>query len=51
MINNYVDEKRCCGCENCVLVCPKQAIKMEQDKEGFFNLMLMRKNVLVVKYA
>ncbi len=37
MINNYVDEKRCCGCENCVLVCPKQAIKMEQDKEGFFQ--------------
>ena len=25
----------CCGCEACVAVCPKQCIKMHEDKKGF----------------
>ena len=25
----------CCGCSACEAVCPKQAIRMENDEEGF----------------
>lgn len=29
-------DKECVGCEACSNICPKQCIRMEQDKEGFF---------------
>lgn len=30
------EECECCGCEACAGVCPKMAIKMEMDEEGFY---------------
>lgn len=29
------DKTKCYGCEGCVEVCPRAAITMEEDKEGF----------------
>ncbi len=29
------NKKECCGCEACVQICPKQAVRMEEDLEGF----------------
>ena len=26
----------CCGCTACVVICPKEAIAMPEDSEGFF---------------
>lgn len=31
----YLDRK-CCGCGLCADLCPKQAISMQEDREGFF---------------
>lgn len=30
-----VPKKECCGCTACMNICPKEAIQMEQDQEGF----------------
>ena len=27
----------CCGCTACVVICPKQAIAMTEDSEGFLS--------------
>ena len=35
-MNEFLDKEECCGCEACYNVCPASAIKMEQDREGFF---------------
>lgn len=32
----FNNKKECCGCGVCVALCPKEAINMEQDTEGFF---------------
>ena len=32
VINN---KEKCCGCEACVNICPKQAISMVEDDKGF----------------
>ena len=29
------DEKECCGCRNCENICPKNAISMKENREGF----------------
>ncbi len=29
------EEKNCCGCRGCENICPKKAIHMEENKEGF----------------
>lgn len=29
------DKSRCCGCSACMSVCPKNAIEMKEDSEGF----------------
>lgn len=31
----YRDRSECCGCTACVAICPKGAIAMEPDEEGF----------------
>lgn len=28
-------KENCCGCTACFSICPKEAIKMEMDEEGF----------------
>ncbi len=32
---NITDKKNCCGCTACYSVCPRNAIKMTADEEGF----------------
>ena len=29
-------KEECCGCTACVAICPKQAINMIEDSEGFY---------------
>ena len=36
----FVDKSSCCGCCLCVSVCPKNAITMEPDEEGFLYPMI-----------
>lgn len=31
----YEQKKDCCGCTACFSICPKEAITMEEDSEGF----------------
>lgn len=31
----YRDRSECCGCTACAAVCPRNAISMESDEEGF----------------
>jgi formate hydrogenlyase subunit 6/NADH:ubiquinone oxidoreductase subunit I len=28
--------EKCCGCAACCAICPKNAIRMDADEEGFF---------------
>ena len=30
-----IDKHNCCGCSACVMVCPKQCIKLTEDEKGF----------------
>ena len=30
-----VNKEDCCGCSACLTVCPKEAIRFEEDIEGF----------------
>jgi len=31
----YDKKENCCGCTACFAICPKSAIKMVEDEEGF----------------
>lgn len=31
----YEHKEHCCGCTACYAICPKQAISMVEDEEGF----------------
>lgn len=31
----YRDRSECCGCTACAVVCPRDAVAMEPDEEGF----------------
>lgn len=31
----YVRREECCGCTACYAICPKEAIAMVEDEEGF----------------
>lgn len=31
----YNRKEKCCGCTACYSICPKQAISMQPDEEGF----------------
>jgi len=33
---NITEKEKCCGCEACVRICPKQCISFNLDNEGFF---------------
>jgi len=35
MIELFKDKKNCCGCAACMNACPKEAIAMEADEDGF----------------
>ena len=35
MITKFVDNIHCCGCRACEQICPKHAISMSYDEEGF----------------
>ena len=37
MINNIVKENRCYGCSACFNICPKNAIKMVENSNGFLS--------------
>lgn len=34
-MNLYSDKEKCCGCQACIARCPKSAISMVDDNEGF----------------
>ena len=34
-IKMYYKKEECCGCSACFVICPKNAISMEYDNEGF----------------
>lgn len=31
----YLKKEKCCGCSACYAICPKNAITMIEDEEGF----------------
>lgn len=31
----FINKEECCGCSACYAICPKNAIRMEEDNEGF----------------
>ena len=31
----YIKKEDCCGCTACYAICPKKAISMVEDEEGF----------------
>ena len=33
----FDDKKNCCACGACMNICPKNAIKMQEDEYGFHN--------------
>lgn len=33
------DKTKCCGCEACVQICPRQCIDLKVDIEGFYILL------------
>lgn len=35
-VGTPLKKKQCCGCEACCNICPADAIKMAEDREGFF---------------
>ena len=38
-----LDKKECCGCGSCMQKCPKNAIRMVEDREGFFYPVIDKK--------
>ena len=36
MPNLYVNKSECCGCSACAAICPKAAIAMQLDDDGFY---------------
>ena len=38
------DKKDCCGCTACYNACPKKAIAMQADQEGFLYKSLRKKD-------
>ena len=39
-MTGYLDDKnkeKCYGCEACIQICPRAALTMEEDEEGYAN--------------
>lgn len=45
----FKNKSECCGCSACFSVCPKQAITMVQDKEGFLYPVIDHKKCIQCK--
>lgn len=48
MILNFISRNKCCGCGACVEICPKKALTMEEDEEGFLRPVLNMDFALIV---
>ncbi len=42
-------KEECCGCSACYAVCPKKAIKMKADSEGFLYPVISEKECVRCK--
>ncbi len=54
MYNNsklYINKKDCCGCGACYNICPKMAITMEEDKEGFMYPVIDEKKCIKCSFC
>ena len=43
----YKRKEECCGCTACYAICPKEAISMVEDEEGFEYPQIDEANVFV----
>lgn len=43
----YKRKEECCGCTACYAICPKEAISMVEDEEGFEYPQMMKVSVCV----
>lgn len=46
----YRKKLDCCGCTACYIICPKKAIKMVEDKDGF-NYPEIDRNICIRCYV
>lgn len=42
----FSNKEECCGCTACEAICPKDAISMEEDKEGFLYPQIIREKCI-----
>ena len=42
----FTDKANCCGCSACFAVCPKRAIVMKTDEEGFLYPVVMQEQCI-----
>lgn len=47
----FDDKKNCCACGACMNICPKSAIKMQEDEYGFLYPQIDEKNVFSVEHV
>lgn len=47
----FDDKKNCCACGACMNICPKNAIKMQEDEYGFLYPRIDEKNVFSVEHV
>lgn len=47
----FDDKKNCCACGACMNICPKNAIKMQEDEYGFLYPQIHEKNVFSVEHV
>ena len=45
----FAEKIECCGCEACYAICPKKAIIMQSDEEGF-RYPVVKENVCIKCY-
>lgn len=41
----YEKKEECCGCTACYAICPKEAISMIEDEEGFEYPLYLRREM------